>query len=88
MIQKHTCTMLSFVVDTSDNDITHDSSEIGHDVRLMNSEILLKIEEKIRHLDWTIVANIMAVYCTCISASSSTGLERIVFDIVELYYSE
>ena len=42
---------VSLVVGTSDNDNTHDSSEIGHDVRLRNSEILSKLEEKMRHLD-------------------------------------
>ena len=42
---------VSLVVNTSDNDNTLDGSEIGHDVRLKNSEILAKIEEKMRHLD-------------------------------------
>ena len=42
---------MSLVVNTSDNDNTHDSSAIGHDVRLRNSETLLKIDEKIIHLD-------------------------------------
>ena len=42
---------VSLVVNTSDNDNTLDGTEIGHDVRLKNSEILAKIEEKMRHLD-------------------------------------
>ena len=42
---------MSLVVNTSDNDNTLDGSEIGHDVRLKTSEILAKIEEKMRHLD-------------------------------------
>ena len=43
---------VSLVVNTSDNDNTSlDDSEIGHDVRLKNSEILAKIEEKMTHLD-------------------------------------
>ena len=42
---------VSLVVNTSDNDNTLDGTEIGHDVRLKNSEILAKIEERMRHLD-------------------------------------
>ena len=42
---------MSLVVNTSDNDKNLDGSEIGHDVRLKNSEMLAKIEEKMRHLD-------------------------------------
>ena len=42
---------LSLVVNTSDNDNTLDSSEIGHDVILKYSKILSKIEENMRHLD-------------------------------------
>ena len=37
---------VSLVVNTSDNGNTHDSSEIGHDMGLRNSEILSKIEGK------------------------------------------
>ena len=42
---------VSLVVNTSDNDNTLDGREIGHDVRLRNSEILSRIGEKMRHLD-------------------------------------
>ena len=42
---------VSLVANTSDNDNTLDGSEIGHYVRLRNSEILSKIDEKMRHLD-------------------------------------
>ena len=42
---------VSLVDNTSDNDNTLDGTEIGHDVRLKNTEILAKIEEKMRHLD-------------------------------------
>ena len=39
------------MVNTPDNNNTLDGSDIGHDVRLRNSEILSKIGEKMRHLD-------------------------------------
>ena len=40
MIQKKQVHNVSLVVNTSDNDNTLDGSEIGHDVRLRNSDIL------------------------------------------------